>query len=207
MDEQNVEKPVAASKKKKNWFMKHKVLTAIGVIIILVIIGSAMGGSKKNNSSAPAATSSPQPASSSSQKQSTAAQTATMGQAVRDGKFEFVVKSVDCGQTVVGPNQYLQKTAQGQFCLMTLTVKNIGDSQQYFSETDQKLLNSSGQQYSPDTTATLYNSNSSDALLAQINPGNTVQGVIVFDIPKDQKPVTAELHDSAFSGGVKVSLQ
>jgi hypothetical protein len=34
-----------------------------------------------------------------------------------------------------------------------------------------------------------------------------VTGDIIFDIPKDQTPVTAELHDSAFSGGVKVSLQ
>jgi len=29
----------------------------------------------------------------------------------------------------------------------------------------------------------------------------------VFDLPKDKTPVTAELHDSAFSGGVKVNLQ
>lgn len=39
-----------------------------------------------------------------------------------------------------------------------------------------------------------------------INPGNSVEGVVVFDIPKDQTPTTAELHDSSPSNGIKVSL-
>jgi hypothetical protein len=36
-----------------------------------------------------------------------------------------------------------------------------------------------------------------------INLGNSVTGVVVFDISKDRTPVKAELHDSAFSGRVK----
>ena len=43
--------------------------------------------------------------------------------------------------------------------------------------------------------------------LEQINPGNSVGGKIVFDIPKNAKPETIELHDDRlFSGGVAVSL-
>jgi len=40
------------------------------------------------------------------------------------------------------------------------------------------------------------------------NPGNTVRAVILFDLPKGDRAVKAELelHDSAFSGGVTVSL-
>jgi hypothetical protein len=129
-----------------------------------------------------------------------------IGDPVRDGKFEFVVKSVTCGKTSVGTNQYLTKEAQGQFCLMDLTVKNIGDQQQLFAESAQKLLNTDGLQYSSDSVASLYNSNNSDTWLNQINPGNSVQGVIVFDIPTDQVPASAELHDSVYSGGVKVQL-
>ncbi len=89
---------------------------------------------------------------------------------------------------------------------MTLSVKNIGDEQQYFSESDQKLLNAEGQQFSPDSTATLYNSNNSDVFLAQINPGNSVQGVLVLDVPAGAKITAAQMHDSAFSGGVKINL-
>jgi hypothetical protein len=186
---------------KKSWFKRHKVITAILAIIVIGVIASAAGGGSKSNTNGTAKTDS------TAKANTTAASIPKIGETARDGKFEFIVKSVTCGTTSVGPNQYLTKTAQGQYCLATINVKNIGDKQQYFSESDQKLLNASNQQYSPDTTATLYNSNSSDVFLAQINPGNSVEGVLVFDIPKDQTPVTAELHDSSLSGGVKVSLQ
>lgn len=42
---------------------------------------------------------------------------------------------------------------------------------------------------------------------SDINPGNSVEGVIVFDVAKDVTPAIAELHDSSFSNGVKVALQ
>jgi len=181
-----------------NWFKRHKILTGVlGIILIAIIAGAAGGGSKSPDSSNPTKT-----------DNNAAATTAKVGEAARDGQFEFVVKSVTCGQpSVTDSSGYVTKTAQGQYCLMDVTVKNIGNKQQYFLESDQKLLNSAGQQYSPDSTATLTNSNNSDALLAQINPGNIVQGILVFDIPKDQAPVSAEMHDSSFSGGVKVNLQ
>ena len=41
---------------------------------------------------------------------------------------------------------------------------------------------------------------------APINPGNSVHGLICFDLSANDKAVTAELQDSAFSGGVTVSL-
>lgn len=182
---------------KKNWFKNHKILTAIIAIVLIGAIGGASGGSKKSGSttSTPTDTNTTETAS-----------VAKIGEPVRDGKFEFVVKSVTCGKSSVGTNQYLTKEAQGQFCLMDLTVKNIGDQQQLFAESAQKLLNADGMQYSSDSVASLYNSNNSDTWLNQINPGNSVQGVIVFDIPKDQVPASAELHDSVYSGGVKVGL-
>lgn len=190
------------SKKEKDgrsFIKRHKILTIVLAFVAIAIIASAAGGGSKSNTD----TSNPAKA-----DNKTAATTAKLGEAARDGQFEFVVKSVTCGKpSVTDSSGYVTKSAQGQYCLMDVTVKNIGDKQQYFSENDQKLLNSADQQYSPDITATLTNSNNSDALIAQINPGNTVQGILVFDIPKDQTPVSVELHDSSFSGGVKVSLQ
>jgi hypothetical protein len=43
-----------------------------------------------------------------------------------------------------------------------------------------------------------------DVFLKEINPGNSVKGTLVFDMPKDAKPATIEMHDSRFSGGVVV---
>jgi hypothetical protein len=190
------------SKKEKsgNWFRRHKILTVIlGIIVLVVIVSASKGGSKS-----PATTANK----SSSNSQTKTPTLAKIGQPADDGKFEFTIASVTCGKPSVSDSTgYISKTAQGQYCLMTVSVKNIGDKQQLFSESDQKLLNATSQQYSPDTTATLYNENNTDAFLSEINPGNTVTGVLVYDIPKDQTPVTAELHDSSLSNGVKVNLQ
>jgi hypothetical protein len=43
--------------------------------------------------------------------------------------------------------------------------------------------------------------------LQDINPGNSVSGIVVFDVPNGQTPGHLELHDSAFSGGVTVNVQ
>lgn len=189
------------SEKQGNWFKRHKFLTVLLVIVVIVIAATAGKGSEDKNSN--------NSNGNSSNNNQSSQEEAKIGTAVRDGKFEFVVKSVECGKTeVVHPEvDSLRKTAQGQYCLVALSVKNIGDKQQMFLQSDQKLLNASGQQYSPDDTATLYNSANTDAFLSQINPGNSVEGVIVFDIPADATPTTAQLHDSSFSGGVKVTLQ
>jgi hypothetical protein len=129
-----------------------------------------------------------------------------IGAAVRDGKFEFVVQKVECGQAKVG-GEFLNKTAQGHFCLVTLSVKNIGDKPQLFADSNQKAFNATGAQYSTDSAATMYaNQDGQSAWLNEINPGNSITGVIIYDIPKDSKIVRLELHDSAFSRGVKVAV-
>jgi TM2 domain-containing membrane protein YozV len=129
-----------------------------------------------------------------------------IGDPVRDGKFEFVVKSISCGQTSVG-GEYLTETAQGQFCQLSLSVKNIGNEPQTMFTDNQYVYNAAGQKFSADSAATLVANPNTDTWISEINPGNSIEGVIMFDIPKDQTPTTAELHDSAFSDGVKVNLQ
>jgi len=164
--------------KSGSWFGRHKILTGIGALIVIGVIASATGGNSSTNTNTGGNDNKQTEAAKSENKQVTA----KIGETARDGQFEFTVKSVTCGKpSVTDSSGYLTKTAQGQYCLMDVTIKNIGDKQQYFSESDQKILNASNQQYSPDSAATLTNGNNSNALLAQINPGNSVAGVLVFD--------------------------
>lgn len=186
-----------------NWFKKHKILTVIGVIVLLAIIGGAAGGGNKSNNSS----SNSSDGSGVTKTEDKPATVAKLNEAARDGKFEFVVKKVECGTTTIGTNEYLKKNAQGQFCLMTINVKNIGNEAQGFFGSNQKLLNAQSQQYAADDSAGVYVDQNYSTLFSNINPGNSVEGVVVFDIPKDQTPVSAELHDSSFSSGVKVNLQ
>lgn len=179
-----------------NWFKKHKILTVILVLIVIGIVASIAGGGSKNNKTD----------TSGNNSNTTETQTAKIGTAVRDGKFEFTVKSIKCGTPSIGEG-YSTKTAQGQYCLLDISVKNIGNEAQSLFSSNQYLFNASGQKYSADDTATYIAGGSATTWYNDINPGNGVEGTIVFDIPKDQTPTTTELHDSSFSGGVKVSLQ
>ncbi|MCZ7422946.1 DUF4352 domain-containing protein [Verrucosispora sp. WMMA2121] len=131
--------------------------------------------------------------------------TAKIGDPARDGKFEFTVKSSKCGVRKVG-SDLLGATAQGQFCLITVKVKNIGKEAQMFDGSSQKAYAADGTEYSADGTAGLYANENAETFLNDINPGNQVTGVVVFDIPKKVKLTKLELHDSPFSGGVEVSL-
>jgi hypothetical protein len=129
-----------------------------------------------------------------------------LGDPVRDGKFEFTVTEVECGQTSVGQGG-LTQTAQGQFCLVSVTVKNIGDEPQTMSDGNQKGIGSNGSEYATDSVAGMYlNQENADLWLSQINPGNQVTGVLVFDVPGDVTLRSLKLHDSLFSGGVTVNL-
>jgi hypothetical protein len=183
-----------------NWFKRHKVLTVIGVLVLLVIIGSAAGGgSKKNTTASKTSTSS---------SAATAAAMPKLNQPANDGKFQFTVTSIQCGKpSVSSPDGYITKTAQGQYCLLNITANNIGDQSQTLDSSSQYLYDSSNKKYSSDSEASIDISPTDNTFFNPINPGNTVSGTVVFDIPKGVTPTVAELHDSAFSGGVKVSLQ
>lgn len=183
--------------KKKSWFARHKVLTIILALVLIGIIGAAAGGGDKSTNT-------------SNQESNRASEmkTAKIGEAARDGKFEFIVNGIECGRPNVG-SDFLTKSAQGQYCLLRVNVKNIGNEKQSLFSSNQKLLDASNREYSADDQATLYASpqGSTASWFNDINPGNSVDGVIVFDVPKDVVPITTQMHDSAFSGGVKVNLQ
>ncbi|MEU4534350.1 DUF4352 domain-containing protein [Streptosporangium sp. NPDC023825] len=126
-----------------------------------------------------------------------------MGDVVKDGKFAFKVTKTE-KKTEVG-SEFLNKKAQGEFLLVRVTVKNIADEAQTFFGEAQKVYDAKGREYKADSEAALY-LESSKSLYEQINPGNSVNGVILFDLPRGVTAVKIKLHDSLFSSGVEVEL-
>jgi hypothetical protein len=133
----------------------------------------------------------------------TPARTPGIGEAVRDGKFEFVVSSMACGQSEI-VNGILRAKAQGQFCVATMSVRNIGTQPRQFADGNQKAFSPDGIQYAADTGAGVVANGSGVAYWDTINPGNSVQAKVVFDIPPGSTISLLELHDSLLSGGVRV---
>ncbi|WP_113699200.1 DUF4352 domain-containing protein [Nonomuraea lactucae] len=192
--------PPPRRKKKSNAPM---VLAIIGAVVLVLFGGCAVlvaavggGGDGKPRST----TAAEQPAGDDEPKGE--AKTAGIGTEVRDGKFAFTVTKVE-KRARVG-SELLGTDAQGVFLLVHITVENIGDEAQAFTSTAQKL-HAGGKEYEADAGAAIYLKDSK-SLYEKINPGNNVKGVVLFDVPKNLKPETLELHDSVFSDGVKVSL-
>jgi len=191
---------------RKSWPRRHKILTALGaafgLLIAIIIISAAAGGGSTPSgtpaASAPATTPSTAPA-------NAPPKTAGIGTPVRDGKFQFTVTKVTHAKTV--GSSALGQTAQGKYTVLHVTVKNIGSEAQTLDDSSQYLFDSAGRKFSADSQADLYINGTGDSVfLQQINPGNSVHGLIAFDLPTNDKAVKAELHDSAFSGGVTLSL-
>ena len=124
---------------------------------------------------------------------------------VRDGKFEFVVRKVDYSRSTVGL-EHLKRTADGKYCVLSLTIRNIADRPQLFLGRVQKAFDAAGTEFTTDEAADLFANGDAQTFLRKIDPGHQVTGKIVFDIPKKTKLTTVELHDSYFSHGTRVAL-
>jgi Domain of unknown function (DUF4352)/Protein of unknown function (DUF2510) len=195
------------------WFLAGAAVLLIGIVGAALssagegdpATNTSDGGSTPRAGASAASASKPATKPAAKQTKAPAKQVPGVGTAVRDGKFQFAVTKVVKGKARVG-DDILGKQAQGQFVLVYVTVKNIGDEPQTLFGENQTLYDTKGRKFSADTEAAIY-VDQSKTLIEEINPGNQLSGIIIFDVPKDAVPTKIELHDSAFSGGVTVTLQ
>ena len=183
--------PAPQKKGKGKWIL----LILIAVVAIIIIVQATKGDDSSGSS----------PAAGDDSSSADSAQAAGLNQPVRDGKFEFTVTNMDCSQTTLGTAPVTTQ-ATGTFCLVSVNVANIGDEAQTLDATSQVAFDAQNREYSTDIEAAFYLENGGDALFNQLNPGASVQGVLVFDVPTGTQLTSLELHDSMLSGGVTVNL-
>lgn len=216
----------AREKALRPWYKKKRFVVPLAVVAVMVIAGVASGGGDgsdvaSDSGQQQSTTESEQEAASggddgsdltveSGQEQSLGegeqeAERVGLNEAVRDGKFEFTVTGFRCGEASVG-DEFFTEEAQGQFCLLGLRVENIGDEAQSLFAEAQLLIDDQGREFSADSMATISHNPEGDAFWSEINPGNSIEGEIVFDVSEGANLAEAQLHDSLFSEGVRVSL-
>jgi hypothetical protein len=127
-----------------------------------------------------------------------------LNQVARDGKFAFKVTKVQCGIHKVGSGSF-SSTAQGQYCAITLNVRNDGDEPQTMFSSNQYLYDKKERKFEADSSAELW-AETSGVSWEEINPGNSVTGTIYFDVPVGIKLDYLEVHDSMFSFGTNIYL-
>lgn len=185
--------------------------TALGVTAFIVSIVTTASLVSESDTTAsteagPAASDSSSPSTSnpSTEKKKEKKKTAEIGDTVKSGKFQFTVTDVKNGVHHVGPSDF-GKDADGQFIVVSIKVKNIGDSAETFMGEDEKLIDKSGKEYSTDTEAGIY-IKGNDTFLDDINPGNTAKGKLAYDVPKKVHPQTIRFSGSIFAKTVDVKL-
>lgn len=201
--------PQDAAKPSKPWYKKIWVW-AIAVVVIIAAASAAGGGGRTTSPAtpAPAGTTASQPASSSAPSATSPSPEAPkapgIGTAVTSGPFEMTVTKVEPGVKVLGTDPISTKP-QGQFVVISMTVKNTDKKAEYFFSDSVKLLSADKVEYSVSTAASIYLGEES-ALFEQINPGNTLTGKMAFDIPVGVTPTMLQFSGGLFDKAVEVSL-
>jgi hypothetical protein len=153
------------------------VLAVLGIVGVLAVGGIALKGFAN---------------------QAKTSATAGINQTVSDGQFTFRVNQV----AYSGGYETYSKP-RGQWAVVIMDIVNSGDKPQTFFPNNQKLFDAQGREYGSDTMAAI--EMNADGIM-DLNPGFSASVKVPFDLPPGTTPDMIELHDSAFSGGVKVKL-
>lgn len=121
---------------------------------------------------------------------------------VRDGKFEFVVTSVDSGFPRIG-----LQNASGSYSVVTVAVRNISDESKWFLPVGQRLVDTQGRQVDHNAIATMWQTTQRRyGYSFELQPGQSATTQLVFDVAQDATPSRLELHDFMLSNGATVEL-
>ncbi len=185
--------------------------TIFGVLLVPFVLASVLGCDADDTTTAPddpTGDTSPEPPSPQATlepvPQDVEQEPPTIGDEARDGDFTFVVSEVEDGPAIIGDADFGIEP-QGRFVFVTMTVTNHGDAPGSFFGDNQYLIDTEGRRASADGEAAIH-LDEAQSLYEEINPGNSLTGIVVFDIPVDAVPAGVELHDSVFSDGVTVVL-
>ena len=181
----------------RNWARRHPILTGFFVFILVIIVISATSSGSNKGGSSNGATSA----------QTSQTQTAKVGSTVNDGDLAFTVQSVDTAQTV--GNSFSQKTAQGQYVILTVKIQNNGKDTKTINASDFTVVDSQGRKYDYSTdgqTAMEMTDGSTSFFLQQIQPSLSVTGKIVFDVPASATGLKLMAQGDIFNNPVSIDL-
>ncbi|MEB4616522.1 DUF4352 domain-containing protein [Leucobacter sp. M11] len=203
---------------RRNWFARHKILTGVGAAVIALIAIAAINGGGSGDAGAGSAAPASQPSAESADAagateapaeepatEEAAAELPGIGDTVTSGKLEVTVVSLEEVGTTVG-GQYLQETAQGRYVRIEAKVANSGTDPKLFTISSFTIRDAEGRSFNADTMATITEDPEANTWATEINPGNSVQGGVLFDLPEGAVPTTLEVSGGVFSGAETISL-
>ena len=111
------------------------------------------------------------------------------------GGFAFTVTSVELGRLKVG-----NRTAEGTFVVVDITVRNIGDGPRTVYCQNQILKDLAGKRYEDGVAV------SGGEEMISIEPGERAAFQCAFDVPVGTLTGAIEVHDTAYYAGATVRV-
>jgi hypothetical protein len=127
-----------------------------------------------------------------------------VGTTVSEGPFDVEVLGVSTGLSELA-SATAAATAEGEFVVVRLRVTATQPGPSYFLDIDQRLLDPSGGGHDPDPRAAMA-VDGNRLWFAELDQGESAEGVVVFDVPEGTVPATLEVHASDQGAGVRVDL-
>ena len=174
-----VKKCPSCGKDQRNWFMRHKILSFIGIIVALVIIGGALGGENEETATKTVNTT-----------EAEAEKVYAVGEVVPTDQLEVTVSKIE-EKSLVG-NQYVNKQASegGIFVAIQYVMKNVSDEPVgMFDYPIIKLVDEKGTEYTSDIDASSNYAIETDIdnskILSDLNPGISITDTEVYEISQE----------------------
>jgi uncharacterized protein DUF4352 len=123
------------------------------------------------------------------------APTVALNEPVDVGAFAFTVTDVELSQPEIG-----NRTAEGTFVVVGITVRNIGDGPRSVYCQNQVLRDLSGRRYENGVTV-----DGRDDMIS-VEPATTVNFRCAFDVPVGTLAGAVEVHDTAYAAGATVRV-
>lgn len=174
-------------------FFKIGCLGIIGIVVLVAILGALAGGgaeeeTPETNTAAPAEETATEETTEEAPAEEAAEEPAEepveeagIGTEVKVGDVYFTANEVTTATNVGGEYGV---TAQSQFTIVNVTVRNEKNEAITVDSSFFKLL-SGERTYDSDGTAAIYANEDADFFLTSVNPGVSLTGNVVFDVPAD----------------------
>jgi len=174
-----VKKCPSCGKDQRNWFMRHKILSFIGIIVALVIIGGALGGGDEEIAT-----------NAGNKTEVPVEKVYAVGEVVPTDQLEVTVSKIE-EKSSVG-SEYINKQASegGIFVAIQYAMKNVSDEPVgMFDYPTIKLVDEKGTEYTSDIDASSSYAIETDIdnskVLSDLNPGISITDTEVYEISQE----------------------
>lgn len=123
-----------------------------------------------------------------------------VGDVVPVEKFEYKVNSIKTAKKI--GNEFMNKTTNGQFLIINVTIKNNDKEARIIDTSLFKIIDSQGREFEPLADGDVYVNVNTSFFLEEVNPNLSRTGNIVFEMPKDAKGLKLEVNSGVgFAAG------